>query len=87
VKELHTKVLKIKIQLISTGAPAEARKILCKCMTVSLFSGFVQCRWRIKTNDKFDKSIRHKNITNCTKAQRLSWFGNLHRMSEWLKSI
>ena len=26
--------------------------------------------------------IRHKNIINHTKAQRLSWFGHLHRMPE-----
>jgi hypothetical protein len=34
---------------------------------------------RIKTNDEL---IRHKNIINHIKAQRLSWFGNLHRMPE-----
>ena len=33
--------------------------------------------WRIKTNDEL---IRHKNIINHIKAQRLSWFGHLHRM-------
>jgi hypothetical protein len=38
--------------------------------------------WRIKTNDELDKLIRHKNIINCIKAQSLSWFGHLHRMSE-----
>ena len=38
--------------------------------------------WRIKTNDELDKLIRHKNIINYIKAQRLSWFGHLHRMSE-----
>jgi hypothetical protein len=38
--------------------------------------------WRIKTNDELDKLIIHKNIINYTKAQRLSWFGHLHRMSE-----
>jgi len=26
--------------------------------------------------------IRHKNIINYIKAQRLSWFGHLHRMPE-----
>ena len=26
--------------------------------------------------------IRHKNIINHIKAQRLSWFGHLHRMPE-----
>ena len=35
--------------------------------------------WRIKTNDEL---IRHKNIINHIKAQRLSWFGHLHRMPE-----
>jgi hypothetical protein len=38
--------------------------------------------WRIKTNDELDKLIRHKNIINYMKAQRLSWFGHLHRMPE-----
>ena len=38
--------------------------------------------WRIKTDDELDKLIRHKNIINYKKAQRLSWFGHLHRMSE-----
>jgi hypothetical protein len=38
--------------------------------------------WRIKTNDELDKLIRYKNIINYIKAQRLSWFGHLHRMPE-----
>ena len=38
--------------------------------------------WRIKTNDELDKLIRHKNIINYIKAQRLRWFGHLHRMPE-----
>jgi hypothetical protein len=38
--------------------------------------------WRIKTNDKLGELIRHKNIINRIKAQRLSWFGHLHRMLE-----
>jgi hypothetical protein len=38
--------------------------------------------WRIKTNDELDKLIRHKNIINYIKAQRLSLFGHLHRMQE-----
>jgi hypothetical protein len=33
---------------------------------------------RIKTNDELDKLIRHKNIINYIKAQRLIWFGHLH---------
>ena len=35
--------------------------------------------WRIKSNDEL---IRHKNIINHIKAQRLSWFGHLQRMPE-----
>ena len=38
--------------------------------------------WRIKTNDELDELIRHKNIINHIEAQRLSWFGHLHRMPE-----
>jgi hypothetical protein len=38
--------------------------------------------WRIKTNDKLDELISHKNIINHIKAQRLTWFGHLHRMPE-----
>jgi hypothetical protein len=35
-----------------------------------------------KQQDELDKLIRHKNIINHIKAQRLSWFGHLHRMPE-----
>ena len=38
--------------------------------------------WRIKTNDELDELIRHKNIINHIKAQRLRWFGHLHRITE-----
>ena len=38
--------------------------------------------WRIKTNDELDKLLRHKNITNYIKIQRLIWFCHLHRMPE-----
>jgi hypothetical protein len=37
---------------------------------------------RIKTNDELVELIRHKNIINHIKPQRLSWFGHLHRMSK-----
>ena len=45
--------------------------------------------WRIKTNDELDELIRHNNITNHIKAQKLSWFGHLQRMPEerMIKSI
>jgi len=38
--------------------------------------------WRIKTNEELDKLIKLKNIVNCIKAQRLSWFGHVQRMSD-----
>jgi hypothetical protein len=38
--------------------------------------------WRIKTSEELDKLIRHKNIVNYIKAQRLSWFGHVQRMPD-----
>ena len=38
--------------------------------------------WRIKTNNELDELIRNKDIINHIEAQRLSWFGHLHRMLE-----
>ena len=38
--------------------------------------------WRIKTNEELDKLIIHGNIVNYVKAQRLSWFGHIHRMPD-----
>jgi hypothetical protein len=38
--------------------------------------------WRVKTNDELDKLIKHKNIINHIKAQRLSWFGHVQKMPD-----
>jgi hypothetical protein len=38
--------------------------------------------WRIKTNKELDELIKHRNIINHVKSQRLSWFGHINRMSE-----
>jgi len=38
--------------------------------------------WRIKINEERDKPIKHKNIVNYIKAQRLSWVGHVQRMSD-----
>jgi len=38
--------------------------------------------WRIKSNEELDKLIKHKNIFNHIKAQRLSWFGHIQRMPD-----
>jgi len=35
---------------------------------------------RIKANEELGKWIKHKNIVNYIKAQRLSWFGLVQRM-------
>jgi len=38
--------------------------------------------WRIKSNDELNRLICNKNIINYFKAQRLAWFGHVHRMSD-----
>jgi len=38
--------------------------------------------WRIKTNKELDELIKHRNIINYVKAQRISWFGQKNRMLE-----
>ena len=37
---------------------------------------------RIKTYEELDELIRHKDIINHIKAQRLRWLGHLHWMPE-----
>jgi len=37
--------------------------------------------WRIKSNDELNRLIGNKNITSYIKAQRLAWFGHVHRRS------
>jgi len=37
---------------------------------------------KVKTNEELDKLIKHKNIINYIKAQRLSWFGHIQRMPD-----
>jgi hypothetical protein len=38
--------------------------------------------WRVKTSEELDKLIKHKNIINDIKAQRLSWFGHVQRVPD-----
>jgi hypothetical protein len=38
--------------------------------------------WRIKTNEELDHLIKHNNIINQIRAQILSWFGHVRRMSD-----
>jgi hypothetical protein len=40
------------------------------------------CIWRIKTNMELDELIKHRNIINYVKTQRLSWFKHTNRMPE-----
>jgi hypothetical protein len=36
--------------------------------------------WRTKTNQELDEIIKHKNIINFIRAQRLGWLGHIERM-------
>jgi hypothetical protein len=38
------------------------------------------CVCVFETNEELDKPIKHKNIINYIKAQRLSWFGHVQSM-------
>jgi len=38
--------------------------------------------WRVKINEELDKVIKHKNMINHIKAQRLSWFGHVQRIPD-----
>jgi hypothetical protein len=37
---------------------------------------------RVRTNQELDKIIKHKNIINFIRAQRLRWIGHIERMQE-----
>jgi hypothetical protein len=54
------------------------RKILRKIFGPTYENGF----WRIKTNQQLDKIIKHKNIINFARAQKLGWLGHIERMKE-----
>jgi hypothetical protein len=38
--------------------------------------------WRIKTNQELVKIIKHKNVINFIRTQRLGWLGHIERMQE-----
>jgi hypothetical protein len=38
--------------------------------------------WRIKTNIELNELIKHWNTINYVKAQGLTWFGHINRMSK-----
>jgi len=54
------------------------RKILRKIFGPTYENG----SWRIKTNQELDKLIKHKNIMNFARAQRLGWYSHRGRMQE-----
>jgi len=54
------------------------RKILRKIFGPTHENG----SWRIKTNQELDKIIKHKNIINFARVQRLGWYGHIERMQE-----
>jgi len=54
------------------------RKILRKIFGPTYENG----PWRIKTNQELDKLIKHKNIINFARAQRLGWYSHIERMQE-----
>ena len=38
--------------------------------------------WRIKSNDELNRLMGNKIIINYMKAQRLAWFGHVHRVPD-----
>jgi len=54
------------------------RKILWKIFGRTYENG----SWRIKINEKFEKLIKHENIINFARVQRLGWYGHIERMQD-----
>jgi len=54
------------------------RKILRKIFGPTYENGF----WRIKTKEELDKLIKHENIINFARVQRLGWYGHIEKMQE-----
>jgi hypothetical protein len=54
------------------------RKVLRKIFGPTNENGI----WRTITNQELDKIIKHKNIINFIRAQRLGWLGHIERMQE-----
>jgi hypothetical protein len=54
------------------------RKVLRKIFGPTNENGI----WRIKNNQELDKIIKHKNIINFIRAQRLGWLGHIEMIQE-----
>ena len=52
------------------------RKILRKIFGPTYENG----SWRIKTNEELDKLIKHENVINFARSQRLGWYGHIERI-------
>ena len=56
-------------ETITNRLMVSERRILRKIFGPTYENG----SWRIKTNEELDKLIKHKNIINFARAQRLGW--------------
>jgi len=65
-------------ETISDKLMVFGRKILRKIFGPTFENG----SWRIKSNQELDKLIKHKNIINFARVQRLGWYGHIERMQE-----
>ena len=75
---IHARRLRVK-QSITQKLFVFERKILRKIFEQTKEAIVI---WRIKANRELDEIIKHRNVTNCVKAQRLSWFGHINRTAE-----
>jgi len=65
-------------ETITNGLMVFERKILRKIFCPTYENG----SWGIKTNEELDKLIKHENIINFARAQRLGWYGHIERMQD-----
>jgi hypothetical protein len=65
-------------EIITNKLMVFERKVLRKIFGPTNENGI----WQIKTNQELDKIIKHNNIINFIRAQRLGWLGHIERMQE-----
>ena len=63
-------------ETITNRLMAFERKVLRKIFGPTNENGI----WQIKTNQELDNIIKHKNIINFIRAQRLGWLGHIEQM-------
>jgi len=64
----------LQVQVITHSSSISLRKIFGP--------SYENGSWRIKTNEELDKLIKHENIINFARAQRLGWYGHIERMQD-----